>query len=261
MVRRKNVINDEFNELPIYEMPNKLVRLTMLFLILSVSFSSCILLQKNSKNNFNDGIYLTKRFSGNKVYIMKIDDDTISVFPVLEFKDSTAILTKKRVNFTISQKKFKDNLTVHTYYKPSFDLDIITLAMKFRPAENGIPNQLTTNFNGAVFCGYRIDAYKLKYKRTPLNNYKQNISHLGYSGGLYAGIGSTSINGNAIADPNSSVLYDGVVLTGGIALNIAVERIAFGLSLGADYLMDQYRNRWIYEGKPTAGFTIGLNLK
>ena len=242
-------------------MSNKLVRLSIILLFLSVSFNSCILLHENSKNNFNDGIYQTRRFSVNKVYIMKIDDDTISIFPVLEFKDSTAILTNKRVNYTTRQKKFKDNLTVHTYYKPSFDLDVITLAMKYRPAESGIPNQLTTNFNGAVFCGYRIDAYKLKYKRTPLNNYKQSITHLGYSGGLYAGIGSTAINGTVIVDPNSSVLYDGVVLTGGIALNIAVERIAFGLSLGADYLMDQYRNRWIYEGKPTAGFTIGLNLK
>jgi hypothetical protein len=227
----------------------------------SFFFGSCILLRDNPKNGFIDGIYQTKRFSGNKVYVMKIDDDTISVFPVMEFKDSTAILTKNRVNYTTVQKKFKDSLAVHTFYKPSFDLDLITIAMKYRPTEEGIPNQLTTSFNGAVFCGYRIDAYKLKYKRTPLNNYKQNISHLGYSGGFFAGIGNTLVNGSTLADPAYPIEYDGVLLITGVAVNIAVEKITFGLSFGTDYLMDKYHSEWIYEGKPTVGFTLGLNLK
>jgi hypothetical protein len=233
----------------------------MFSFMLPVLFSSCILMRENSKNGFNDGIYQTKRFSGKKVYVMKIDDDTITVIPVITFKDSTAILTNKRVNYTTIQKKFKDSLAVHIFYKPSFDLDLITIAMKYRPAEEGIPNQLTTTFNGAVFCGYRIDEYKLKYKRTPLNNYKQSVKHMGYSAGLYAGLGSTVINGSVLDDPNSPLIYDGALLIAGIAANIAVEKITFGLSFGTDFLMDKYHTEWIYEKKPTVGFTLGLNLK
>src|SRR5580698_7725104 len=111
----------------------------LIFLIISVLFtaflSGCVVLTENSKHAFNDGIYQTKRFSHNKVYVLKVDDDTISVFPVLEFKDSTAILTNKRINYTTVQRKIKDSLTVHNFYKPSFDIDLITIAMKYRPAQ------------------------------------------------------------------------------------------------------------------------------
>jgi len=77
------------------------------FTCLILLFSSCTVLQENSKHKFNDGIYQTKRFSHNKVYVLKVDEDTIAVFPVLEFKDSTAILTKQRVNYSSLQKKLK----------------------------------------------------------------------------------------------------------------------------------------------------------
>jgi len=229
--------------------------------VLSVALSGCIFVRESSKNGFNDGIYRTGGFYGKKVYVLKVDDDTISVFPLWKFKDSTAILTNKRTNYLTKQRKMKDQLAFHKFYRPSFDLDLMTLAMKYRPAIKDIPNQLTTGFNGALFFGYRIDAYKLKYHRTPLNVYNQSIKHLGYSAGVYAGIGNTAINGSVLNDPNSTILYDGVLLIAGVAANIAVEKITFGLSLGADHLLDHYHTAWIYEGKPTIGFTLGLNLK
>jgi hypothetical protein len=190
-----------------------------------------------------------------------VDSDTIAVFPVLEFKDSTAILTKQRTNYMSTQKKFKDNKAMHTFYKPSFDLDLMTIAMKYRFPEEGVPNQLTTNFNGAAYFGYRIDAYTLKYKRTPLNIYKQAVKHIGYSGGIYAGFGNSLIDGTALNDINYPLEYEGALLILGVAANIAVDKLTFGLSFGPDFLLDKYHTEWIYEGKPTIGFTLGLNLK
>lgn len=221
---------------------------------------SCRLLHENSKYDFNDGIYQTKRFSHDRVYVLRLDDDTISVFPVLQFKDSTAILTKQRVNYTPIQKKFKDNKVSHTFYKPSFDLDVITIPLKFRPATYILPNQLNTNFNGAAFCGYRIDAYKVNYKRTPLNVYKQKVKHIGYSAGLFAGIGNTLVDDNTLNIAGTDLLYEGMILITGVAANVAVESITFGISLGTDYLLDQYSSNWIYQGKPCIGFTVGLDL-
>ena len=242
-------------------MIRKIIGYLMVALVGAISFSSCLIMGKSSaKYTFSDGIYRTRRFGGNEVYVLKVDDDTISVFKVQEFKDSTAILTNQRVNYTSRQRKFKDNKIEHTFYKPSFDLDAMTIAMKYRPEVNGVPNQLTTNFSGAVFAGYRIDAYHLNYKRTPLNIYKQSVKHMGYSVGLYAGLGSSLIDGTTLNDPSSSIQYEGVLLITGVALTTAIENLTFGVSLGTDHLLDKYSSQWIYEGQPYLGFTLGLNI-
>lgn len=233
----------------------------LLLLILSLGTSSCLVLHESSKYNFNDGVYSTSRFSQeNKVYILHVDEDTLAVFPVKEYKDSTAIITSKRVNYTPMQRRLRDNKMVHTFYKPSWDFDIMTIPLKYRPAAHELPNQLTTNFNGALFGGYRIDAYRLKYKRTPLNTYKQNTRHVGYSAGLYTGVGSTLVNPWVIKDPSFNIEYEGVTVISGIAVNIAADKVAFGIALGFDHLLDKNAGKWIYQGKPNIGFTLGLDL-
>ena len=158
------------------------------------------------------------------------------------------------------QKKFKDNKVSHNFYKPSFDLDVMTMPLKYRPAEYTMPNQLTTNFNGAIFGGYRIDDYKVNYKRTPLNVYKQSVKHIGYSAGLYAGIGNTPVDQWSLKTP-VNIQYEGMLLIVGVAANMALERFTLGVSFGTDYLQDSYHNQWIYEGKPCIGFTVGLDIK
>ena len=238
----------------------RILRSIGLLVCIVTTLGSCTLLKENSKYDFNDGIYQTRRFGRHPVYVLRVDDDTIAVFPVLEFKDSTAILTKQRVNYTPMQKKFKDNKVSHSFYRPSFDVDVITIPAKFRPATYLLPNQLTTNFNGAVLCGYRIDAYKVNYRRTPLNIYKQKVNHTGYSGGLFAGIGNTLVDANSLRGSNTDLQYEGMILVTGVAANIAVESITFGISFGTDYLLDKYSGLWVYQGKPCIGFTVGLDL-
>ena len=235
-------------------------KLSILSICVITFFSGCSIFRDSSKYSFNDGIYQTKRFSHNEVYVLKVDDDTIAVFPVIEFKDSTAILTKQRVNYTSMQKKFKDNKVVHNFYRPSFDLDVMTIPIKYRPAAYTLPNQLTTNFNGAIFAGYRIDDYRVNYKRTPLNTYKQSVKHIGYSAGLYAGLGNTNIDQWSLKTA-PDIQYEGMLFGYGIAANVAIERFTFGVAVGTDYLMDHYHTLWFYEGKPCVGFTVGLDIK
>ncbi len=222
--------------------------------------SSCEMMKQSSKFNFNDGLYHTGRFSKQKVYVLSIDDDTLSVFPVIQYGDSSAVLTKQRVNYIACQNKFKDNKVSHTFYRPSLDLDFMTIPLKYRFPAGQLPNTLTTNFNGAFYAGYRIDEYKLNYKHTPLSTYKQTIKHLGYSAGLFTGLGSSIINNSVLKSLAPVNEYDGVLLVSGIAVNLAVEKISIGVALGTDYLMDRKHRDWIYEGKPYLGFTLGLNL-
>ncbi len=218
------------------------------------------MLRESSKYNFNDGTYRISKFSGGEVYVMHVDEDTIAVFPVKEFKDSTAIITKNRVNYTPFQQKFKDKKITHVFYKPSLDVDLMTIPLKYRPAINDLPNQINTNFNGAIFGGYRLDEYKLSYQRTPLNNYKQQTKHKGYSAGLYLGIGGTNIDPWVIKDPKFNLQYEGVLLISGIAMNMAADKFTFGVSFGTDQLLDKYHKEWIYQSKPCLGFTLGLDL-
>jgi hypothetical protein len=243
-----------------YKMIFKIPGIVAIALLSAVSFTGCTILRQSSKYNFNDGEYQTRRFARDKVYVLRVAEDTIAVFPVKEFPDSTAILTNKRTNYTSQQKKLKDNKASHVFYRPSFDIDLMTIPIKYRPALNGFPNQLNNNFSGAFYGGYRIDAYHLNYKRTPLNVYKQNVHHIGYSAGLYAGIGNTLIDGSTLANPAFPVQYEGVLLLTGIAANMAAENLTFGISLGTDHLMDKYHEQWIYENRPCIGFTLGLNL-
>jgi hypothetical protein len=224
------------------------------------SLSGCLVLRENAKHNFNDGIYQTRQFSDNKVYVLKVDEDTIAVFPVLEFKDSTAILAGKRINYTSKQKKLRDGLVSHSFYHPSFDIDVMTIPVVYRPAAGEVPGQLTSNFNGALYGGYRMDEYRLNYKRTPLNTYKQSVKHSGYSAGLFAGLGNTFINATTLDKPNYFVDYEGVVLITGVAANVAAGNFTFGISCGPDFLLDKNSTDWIYKGKLCLGFTVGLNL-
>lgn len=225
-----------------------------------ILFAGCFVLKQNAKYNFNDGIYSKNKFGGDNVYVLHIDEDTIAVFGVKEYPDSTAILVKDRVTYTTMQKRLKDNKVEHVFYKPSFDVDIITIPLKFRPATYDIPNQLISSINGAVFLGYRIDEYKLSYRRTPLNKYKQTTKHLGYNIGLYAGLGSTLITSWVVRDSLLGYEYEGVALASGISTNIALDKLTFGLSFGFDYLLDRNHSVWIYQGKPCLGLTLGLDL-
>ena len=238
----------------------RLIRLLTITLLTTAGLSSCVLLSQNSKYNFNDGAYRTSPLSKKQVYVLNVDEDTIAVFPIIQFPDSTAILTSRRTNFTSQQRKLRNNKATHNFYRPSFDVDAMALPLKYRPAVDGFPNQLTTNFNGALFGGYRIDAYTLKYKRTPLNMYKQEVKHFGYSAGLYVGIGSTLADASTITQPNFQLQYEGALLITGIATNIAVQNITFGITLGIDHLLDKYHKEWLYEGKPNIAFSLGLNI-
>lgn len=63
-----------------------------------------------------------------------------------------------------------------------------------------------------------------------------------------------------VTNNNIATEYDGVVVSQGIVGLIGIGSLTFGVALGLDYLMDKNHKYWIYQGKPWAGFTIGLNL-
>lgn len=131
---------------------------------------------------------------------------------------------------------------------------------KYDSVDEVNPNQLNTSIlNGALFLGYRTDIHHLRYKKTPFQTYKREITHYGLSFGIFTGIGASRID-EFVTLNALTIQYDGFVNPSGVAAIIAVDKLTFGLTLGVDHLLDKNRKVWIYQGKPWMGLSIGLNL-
>jgi hypothetical protein len=107
--------------------------------------------------------------------------------------------------------------------------------------------------------GYRLDNYSVDYKPKILKTAERDITHYGFSLGIFSGFGSTFMSPTT----TNNILnqeYDGVVWNKGIAGIIAIDRFTLGLALGTDHLLDKNKSIWIYQGKAWLGLVFGLNL-
>jgi hypothetical protein len=134
----------------------------------------------------------------------------------------------------------------------------MTVPFKYRTGSYQLPRQLTTDFNGNVFVGYRIDRFTLQYKKTPFGTRLQKGHHALTAGGFF-GIGTTAVTPwttyYRITDE-----YYGLIVSRGFAIMFGLNSLTFGAGLGWDRLTDRDKNIWIYQDKPWYGVTFGLNL-
>lgn len=142
--------------------------------------------------------------------------------------------------------------------KQGFDADFLIVPFKFRASTSGLPHQLTTQFNGNLFLGYRLDRYQVTYFKTPVA-IRRDIKHRAISIGAFGGIGSATL---APWTTNYQITeeYSGFVLAKGIALMVGINEHTVGIGIGWDYLTDRDRSVWIYQNKPWIGLTYSLNL-
>jgi hypothetical protein len=201
----------------------------------------CSCASSSPKYQLDDGSYLYKqqgeRYRKADVYV---SNDSVKVFS----GDGREIAHKP--------------LTDQLFLKQSFDLDVMTVAFKYRPGSIALPRQLLTDFNGNIFIGYRVDRFRARYRSTPLGN-KVVHSHRGITLGGFGGLGSAAVTPwttrNLVTDE-----YNGFVLSRGLALLIGLNTLTVGAGVGWDYLTDRDKRVWIYQNKPWYGLAIGLNL-
>jgi hypothetical protein len=211
--------------------------------ILLIALSSCGTLRDSPKYQLSDDVYHYREKNGKyqKAWVY-VKDDSISI---LSYKDQTQILISKNYNDQFFLKK-------------SFDVDVMTVGFKYRPATVNLPRQLTTDFNGNVFLGYRLDRFKVQHKQTPLG-IRKNYSHRGITAGFFGGIGSTAVTPwtttNLITDE-----YNGFILSRGVAAMVGINSLTVGVGVGWDAITDRDKSIWIYQNKPWYGLTVGLNL-
>lgn len=225
-------------------------------LVLIVISSSCTSLRESSKYNFNSSKYYTTIFPTreNKVYL-QVEEDSILVYKILQENGVETILEPPVGVFT--ETSYENGYT--TFYNPSFDLDLLTIPIKYRFATQHMPNQLSANINANLYLGYRSDMYRIRYKDLPLGKTEQSISRFGMSLGGFAGIGSEPIFPWVIRDA-MDIEYDGVVFSTGAAWILGFNNITAGITLGFDHLLDQNSSHWVYQGKPWLGLAFGINL-
>lgn len=218
-------------------------------------FTSCSTMEKTSTHGFNSGYYKlqSKQKDAQDVYL-EVTDEKIEVY------HETDKQPDKNTFLTISLKP-SDSLVLSPlqFSKKSLDIDITAILLKYRPAVYGLPSQLTTDFNVAVYAGWRHDNYTLKSKTDPLGKIYNKISNWGYDFGFFSGPGSTLISPFTTQNQRTDE-YSGLIIQTGLAGFIESNVASFGISVGIDYLLNSDRKVWIYTNKPFVGFIVGIAL-
>ena len=212
-------------------------------ILLLILLKACSSIKDSPKYQLSDGRYEYKQGEGNyKKAFVYVKEDTVSVF------------LEENLKQPVIPEPLKDQFLI----KRSFDVDVITVPFKYRPITSGLPRQLTTDFNGNVYFGYRVDRFRLTYKATPLG-WKKTYKHRGLTVGTFGGIGSTSVTPWTTNNQTTDE-YNGFIFTRGLAVMAGLNNLTVGFGVGWDYLTDRDKNIWIYQNKAWYGLTLGLNL-
>lgn len=218
-------------------------------------FSSCSTLEKASTHGFNSGYYTLASASkpARKVYV-DVTAENLAVYPVIDHRPD-----KQPLLMVPFQPSDSFRISPLVFRKKSLDVDITSILLKYRPSIYGLPGQLVTDFNVALYAGWRHDRYTIKSSLDPLGKRSYKIRNWGHDIGLFAGPGAAGINPfstqNKVADD-----YSGLMIQTGIAGFIESNVASFGLAVGYDYLLNSDRKVWIYQHQPWLGFIVGVAL-
>jgi hypothetical protein len=218
--------------------------------------ASCNTLEKASLHGLNSGYYklesdTIKAQSG----YLDVTDEKIDVYHHIKQQPD------KQPFLTIPLTTATDSLVFSpmVFKKQSLDVDITSILLKYRPSVYGLPAQLTTDLNLALYVGWRYDSYYMKSKRDPLGRSYHKMSNRGYDFGVFAGSGTTLISPFTTQNKRAEE-YSGMIIQAGIAGFIESNIASFGLAVGYDYLLSPDREVWIYNNKPWVGFVVGIAL-
>ena len=236
---------------------NGIVRLICWGTLIILS-AGCVPFDKIYSHDFRSGYFKLKTPETNRENVfINLSDDSITVYPVL--RKEKAMLPDTGSYHIISIKNIKPGSYLYnsTFIKTSVDFDLTTALLKFRPALENVPSQLSANVNGLFYAGFRKDYFKLKTDFSQLNKTNSFIRHTGIDFGLIAGIGITPLNPTVTVNKINQE-YDGIVFEKGVALFATYENMSVGIAFGFDNLLDHNKRSWIYNQKPWLGFVIGI---
>ncbi|OUJ71647.1 hypothetical protein BXP70_21445 [Hymenobacter crusticola] len=139
------------------------------------------------------------------------------------------------------------------------DLDVFTIPVKVRPPRAGVPVQLNSNFNAALYLGRRLNFYYLSRQNITPWQQAPRIRATGIGYGGFLGLGSTLITGD-VTRQQAGPEYEGLVLHAGLATLYDAHIFNVGLAAGFDHLIGPDRRYWIYQHRPWLGLLFSLDL-
>lgn len=228
-----------------------------LIVLLALLLPGCAPLETIASHSFGSGYYNFEPEKGesSKVYA-DVYEDSVAVYslkePDYKIPDTKSVAFTKISNITPSNFLYGSRFT-----KTSLDFDLATVGVKLRPSYSGIPVQLNSNVNAALYLGVRKDFYIVRSHKSPLNITNSFIRQIGYDAGIFAGLGITPVN-PTVTKENTSYEYDGVVFQKGVAAFVTIDHISVGIALGFDNLIGDDSKTWIYNNKPWIGLVLGI---
>ncbi len=121
-----------------------------IFFITFLFFTSCsVLNQKNGLELPND-VYKSKE---KQIVYVENSNDTIKLYT----NYSNHIDFSQIKPNLFSREASKEQNSSVQLHKNSIDFGFLTIPFKYRPKQKDLPNQFTTNLNGAVYFGRRTD--------------------------------------------------------------------------------------------------------
>ncbi|KAA5532165.1 hypothetical protein F0919_15300 [Taibaiella lutea] len=231
---------------------------TLLYLLI-ITITGCGIAKPGAKYQFSDGYYSSRGIENvRKVYIYN-QDSTIKVYPVTNAGKQRNVDTTRHHVLMYGQVEPHNIKKEPVFTKGSFDIDFLTIPIKYRFPSDGFVRQLNANLNGGLYLGYRKDFYILRYNVSPIGVSTRSTTHLGFSAGGYIGFGNTFIS-QYVTRGSVQSEYDGLVFNRGFAAIVALNRFTAGLAIGWDRLLDRNNEYWIYNNKSWVGIVLGLNL-
>jgi hypothetical protein len=220
-----------------------------------VWLTSCSVIDKASRHGFSSDYY--KLISGKneveKVYL-DVGDEEINAYRITENGLNDSVLMS--VSFPVVESLYHYPMT---FRRKSLDIDLTSVLLKCRLPVDDHPAQMITDFNAALYAGWRTDNFRIRNGMDPTGRRKDEIIHRGYDFGIFAGTGATLIGpfstNNIVTDE-----YNGMIIEFGLAGFLETDFASFGIAGGFDYLMSPDRNSWIYNNKPWIGLIIGIAL-
>ena len=229
-----------------------------IYVVVIAACMGCSTTRQAGTHDFADGYYwqAKKGTTKEKVYL-QVADTMVTLYALQSDGHTPEALPRQGIS--LFPHSTEAVMMDTRFIKRSVDVDVSTILFKYRFATGGVPAQLNSNLNVALYSGYRLDFFTLKEQRDPLKQRSRRVRHFEMDMGVFAGIGSTAINPSTTHNV-VSLEYDGVIFQKGVAVFFGTHSFTLGIGLGMDNLLGKDKKNWIYRDKPWLGVMIGLNI-
>lgn len=220
-----------------------------------VCLTSCSVIDTASRHGFYSDYYELSfgKNKAEKVYL-DVGNEAINAYMVTENGLDDSVMMS--LSFPLIDSLYHFPMT---FKRKSLDIDLTAVLLKCRLPVDDHPAQMITDFNAALYAGWRTDNFWIRKEIDPMGKMRDQIIHRGYDFGLFAGTGATLIGpfstNNIVTDE-----YNGMIIEYGLAGFLETDFASFGIAAGFDYLLSPDRNSWIYNNKPWIGLIVGIAL-